>query len=166
MSFSPATVANLFLSKATSDSRAITPMQLIKLVYIAHGWHLGYFKTPLISEQVEAWRYGPVVPTLYQSLKKYGKSGVTSPLPTNTIFSREAAIEGDSADLLDSVWRSYARYSGIELSTMTHRAGTPWDKAWNQRGGSAIESMPIPEDDIRDHYEQKIANLKLQESVA
>lgn len=166
MPHSPATVANYFLKKATSDSRAITPMQLIKLVYIAHGWHLGYFNNPLINERVEAWTYGPVIRSLYGELKKYGKSGVTSPLPTPTLFSRHPKIEGETAELLDSVWRTYARFSGIELSTMTHRSGTPWDTAWNERGGKAIDCMEIPDADILAHYKEKIANIAKKKAAA
>jgi len=52
-------VANYLIGKAQSEGRSITPMQLIKLVYIAHGWTLGLYDQPLIGEQVEAWTYGP-----------------------------------------------------------------------------------------------------------
>ena len=42
-----------------------TPMHVIKLVYLAHGWMLGFTSRALINEAVEAWTYGPVVPSTY-----------------------------------------------------------------------------------------------------
>ena len=47
-------------------------MKVQKLVYFAHGWHLGITKKPLINEQVEAWPYGAVIPSLYDYLKQWG----------------------------------------------------------------------------------------------
>ena len=42
-----------------------TPMHVLKLVYLCHGWCLGFTGEALINEPVEAWTYGPVVPTVY-----------------------------------------------------------------------------------------------------
>ena len=64
------------LGRSKHPPQYYTPMQLLKLVYIAHGWTLGICATPLITEQVEAWKYGPVIPDLYQHVKKYGSSSI------------------------------------------------------------------------------------------
>ena len=66
------TVANEFISLAKKDGYYFTPMQLLKLVYIAHGWMFGFFNEPLIDDDIEAWKYGPVIPNLYQAIKNYG----------------------------------------------------------------------------------------------
>src|SRR5947209_648870 len=55
--------------KANGDT-AITPMQLIKLVYIAHGYMLGEHRQPLLKESVQAWRFGPVVASVYHAVKE------------------------------------------------------------------------------------------------
>ena len=65
-------VFNRFYNKAHSEGIPLTPMQAIKLVYFAHAWNLGFFQRPLIDEPVEAWKFGTVIPSLYQSLKIYG----------------------------------------------------------------------------------------------
>ena len=52
-------------------------MKLIKLVYIAHGWHLALENgKSLISEAVMAWKYGHVINSLYQKLKRYGSQDI------------------------------------------------------------------------------------------
>ncbi len=40
-------------------------MKLHKLLYYAAGWHLGFTGEPLFDEDIEAWQYGPVVPSIY-----------------------------------------------------------------------------------------------------
>ena len=62
-------VANEFIHLAKADGRSLTPLQLIKLTYIAHGWMLTLYGRPLIVDEVEAWKYGPVIPDLYQATR-------------------------------------------------------------------------------------------------
>jgi hypothetical protein len=38
MAETAAAIANYFIDKALEDDRELTPMKLIKLVYLAHGW--------------------------------------------------------------------------------------------------------------------------------
>jgi uncharacterized phage-associated protein len=153
MPYSPAVIANYFLNKASREGRALTPMQLIKLVYIAHGWYLGYFNKPLINEPVEAWKFGPVIRTLYHQVKKYGAGAVTDLLPTASMFGATDKIDADASDLLDRVWEAYARFSGVQLSKMTHQPGTPWDKAWKDGGVDA----PLQDSEIAAHYREKMS---------
>ncbi|NJC50290.1 UNVERIFIED_ORG: putative phage-associated protein [Xanthomonas campestris] len=157
MSYSPALIANYFLSKAKAESRAVTPMQLLKLVYIAHGYFLGYFKKPLLNEEVQAWKYGPVIYSLYNELKHYGNRAVAELVPTGPFpWNREKEVDPAVASLLDRVWQVYAKYSGVELSTLTHQPGTPWDIEWNHKGGRSRYFAEIDNSIIQDHYEKII----------
>jgi uncharacterized phage-associated protein len=42
------------------SGNTLTPLQLLKLAYIAHGWSFPIRKQGLIGERIEAWQYGPV----------------------------------------------------------------------------------------------------------
>ena len=156
MPFSPATVANYFLERASASGQPLTPMQVIKLTYIAHGWHLGYFNAPLIGERVEAWRYGPVIDSLYHSLKRYGNSAVQAFLPAPIDEDARLRVTGNTANLLDHVWQRYGRLSGPQLSTLTHQPNTPWSQVWNAAGPFA-RSEPISDELIQQHYQQMIS---------
>ncbi|TWG92220.1 putative phage-associated protein [Luteimonas sp. J16] len=156
--YSPSTVANYFLRRANAEGRALTPMQLLKLVYIAHGWHLGYFGQPLINETVQAWKYGPVIKSLYDNLRKYGGGPVTSLVATGPFaWQRDMDLSGDSQRLVDAVWENYSSFSGIQLSQMTHQVGTPWDIVWRVRGGSRQYFAEIDDGLIEAHYKGKIS---------
>ena len=76
MAYEAKAIANYFLEKAKAEGNSLTPMQVQKLVYFAHGWYLGLFGEPLIKESVQAWSYGPVIPSLYQEFKRFGNQGI------------------------------------------------------------------------------------------
>jgi uncharacterized phage-associated protein len=76
MTYSPLAIANYFIELAKKKDKFITPMKLQKLVYFAHGWCLALSDEPLIDEKIEAWKYGPVVTSLYHEFKRYGNDGI------------------------------------------------------------------------------------------
>ncbi len=107
-------------------------MKLLKLVYIAHGWHLGLTQTQLIDEDVEAWRYGPVIPSLYRSFKTYGNQ----PIPATEVASNVQLSNPERVyPFLERVWNAYKDCTAIELSSMTHAKGTPWYQVWEVQSG-------------------------------
>ena len=78
--FTPIQIANYFIKSSFRTGDELTPMKLIKLTYIAHGWHLGLYDSELIDEPVYAWKYGPVVQSIYQDFKWYGDNQIAETL--------------------------------------------------------------------------------------
>lgn len=150
-------VANYFIKKALDEGSQVTPMKLLKLVYIAHGWNLALSGEPLLNEGVEAWKFGPVVPSVYHEFKEYGNTAIKR--LANVYVSRNQVITPTigkaSKDLLDKVWEVYKKYDGLQLSTLTHQKDTPWDIIWNKNGGRTEKGILIPNDLIEEHYKQK-----------
>lgn len=153
-------VANYFIQRSFDTGIPLTPMKLIKLVYIAHGWHRGYFSQNLINDAVEAWRYGPVIPDLYRKVKWYGRNHIDAPIEGFGVVGdvRNPLPNQHTLDLLEHVWRSYSGYDGIGLSAMTHQPDTPWDTVWRRERGSEYRGAIIPNDLIEQHYRAKIQN--------
>lgn len=71
-------LANFLIDLAQAEGQTLDPMKLQKLVYYAHGWYAGYTGERLINEEVEAWPYGPVIPSLYDEFKRYGSGKIAS----------------------------------------------------------------------------------------
>jgi uncharacterized phage-associated protein len=147
VSYSAIKVANEFLRLASVDTptRGLTPLQLLKLVYIAHGWSFIYLKEPLLNEQAQAWQYGPVVPTLYHAIKQFGADTVAYPIRGDT---DPQVLSPDAVSLIAAVYRTYGHLSGVQLSNMTHQPDTPWSRAWTTAGKNAL----ISNNEIQDHY--------------
>ena len=69
-------VSDLFLCWASIDGDLITNLKLQKLLYYAQAWHLAHFGSPLFSDDIEAWQYGPVIKSIYQKYSKFGNQPI------------------------------------------------------------------------------------------
>lgn len=125
-----------------------TPMHVLKLAYLCHGWMLGVFGRGLIAESAEAWRYGPVVPTIYHVYKSFRGEPIAVPLA-----DRSADLDESQHELLGAVLRAYRGYSAWDLSAITHQPGTPWHEVSN---GGRGEGAIIPDAVIGRHYAERL----------
>ena len=149
MATSAPTVANRFLELAKDRGKTLTPLQLMKLVYIAHGWMLGLHSRPLITDNIEAWKFGPVIPRLYSCVKEFGSAPVQGPLKERW-FSHPNPLDDTEEDVIQQTFEVYGGLSGIRLSALTHQKGTPWAKTWSPNSWAT----QIPNDLISEHYTQ------------
>src|ERR1700761_8773170 len=120
------------LELGQQDNVPVEPMKLQKLVFLAHGWHLHFLHEPLISQQIEAWRYGPVIPELYREFKEFKASPITrvAPLGPGTL-----PLSATQNALIASVWHTYREKGGIYLSMLTHEQGSAWEIARREASG-------------------------------
>lgn len=139
-------IANAFLAKASEQGAKLTNMQVQKLVYFAHGYHLAIKDAPLVADEIKAWNFGPVIPPLYNDLKRFGNGFVTDPI---------AGFVGEIGDfdsaLVAKIFELYGRISGPRLSAATHVEGSPWDITYKRAKFSII-----PNDLIRDYFKSKL----------
>ncbi|NTG12686.1 SocA family protein [Agrobacterium rhizogenes] len=138
-------IANWFVSRAARDNRRLTIMQLLKLVYISHGWHLEMQHSPLIINKIEAWKFGPVIPDVYNAFRSQGVE-ISAPAPMPAV-----SLPPSDQHLLEQIYNTYGMLTAQKLSDLTHEPGGPWDTATKQFGYFA----PIPNELILPHYQQK-----------
>lgn len=114
-------IANKLLLKATEydGGELMSNMKLQKMLYYQQGYHLAAFGTPLFSEEVEAWMYGPVVPCVYEHFKKFGAGGIIPETQTPTLL-----VEEEEALFYD-VFNAYINFSALGLMEKTHNE-SPW----------------------------------------
>ncbi len=144
------TIANSLIERGVEAGSYLTPLEIIKLVYFCHGWMLGLYRRPLIEQNVQAWRYGPVVADVYHCLKKHGGDPVANPIQFSRSMPQEDFDEFES-DLVRQVYDVYGHLGGITLSRLTHAPGTPWHTVWRSEG----KNSTIPNALIQDHYAAK-----------
>ena len=135
-----ASVANFFIDKSNNEGQIITLMKLSKLVYIAHGWSLALLNRLLIKEPIEAWKFGPVIESLYHEFKRFGNTNINMFAIADTIKEEEIVA------LLNKVWDGYKKYTPYELSNWTHVKGSPWDQVYSpNRRNQEIDNDTIKE---------------------
>ena len=141
--YSATVIANAFIKLAKQEDVPLTNMKLQKLVYIAHGYCLALLDRPLIENDVHAFEWGPVIPTLYNKLKKYG-AGTVEYISTE---SKTPPEHGKALSIVKSVWESYKNFDALKLSAITHELDTPWNETWNTNKFGVI-----PTQSIKNHY--------------
>lgn len=136
---SPLEVARYFLSKVDpSSGEGLSNLKLQKLVYMAQGFALAALGDELFSDEIEAWSYGPVVPSLYHEFKSFK----SDPVPPADSFDPDS-IPAVVRELLDEVYQVYAQYSAWRLAEITHQHPT-----WLRREPGQV----IPKTEMRAHF--------------
>lgn len=158
MSRSPQAIANYFLDRADAEGVQITPLKLVKMVYIAYGWFLALTNERPFNEPIEAWQHGPVVPSIYHEFKKFGRQPISQRATDFDLDTLEGFVPRiDDSDkvanlILDKVWAAYRNFSAWALRNKTHEVGTPWSKVYRPDK----HGVPLRDNDIREHYRERI----------
>jgi len=152
--------ANSVLREAEKRGIALTHMKLQKLLYLAYGYYAGLTGEPLADEDFEAWQFGPVSPTVYQSFKDCGGHTIDPGRRMERfVLDDEGARfelpylpedDGKAARVVDYVFDTYGAKSAIYLSDLTHKEGSPWDQADSIR--PRRRNIKIDNDAIREYF--------------
>jgi uncharacterized phage-associated protein len=119
--------------KRPASHPKITPLSIEKLVYYAQGWHLAIRDELLFDEDIQAWRLGPVVPSLYKRFRFLRDKPISS---DSQITNPKGMLAPASMAVIDQVLSWYGQYSGPQLVEMTHKEN-PWIVTWGDRAADA-----------------------------
>lgn len=155
--FTPAHVANFFLDSGFREDRLVDPLKLQKLVYFGYGWVLAVLDEKLFDEPIEAWRHGPVVPSLYHEFKRYRWTPITEfalsvDWDTREVIEPRISRSPKSELVLSKAWDTYKRFSGADLRKMTHQPDTPWANSFDPER----PNERIPDHLIKSYFEDRI----------
>ena len=148
-------LANYFIERSQSEGEDITVLKLIKLVYIAHGYLLALMEKSYLNaryDRVEAWKFGPVIPTVYHTFKYKANNPITEKgyvciLENNEPKFVVPIVDPSANAVLDFVWKRYGKMSSSDLVSLLHEKGTPWSYCYKE--GQNVE---IPDLDTKLYY--------------
>jgi uncharacterized phage-associated protein len=150
MSYATIAVANSFIRRGLEGKIPnLDPMKLQKLIFFAHSWHLAIHDEPLIDDFFSKWPYGPVIPSLYHTIKSYGRNNITKYLKIMVDNHGTIAApivpdnDKDVNDLLDRISYVYGSHKSTDLSALTHLPGSAWDNT--PLDGAAITDETMKE---------------------
>ncbi|MDR0942324.1 MAG: DUF4065 domain-containing protein [Holosporales bacterium] len=127
----------------------VTNLKMQKLLYYAQALYLvDYNKKPLFEDEIQAWKWGPVVPSAYEAYSEYGNKVIF--LDKEKLEDKKQ-LDIESKEYLESFIPEFMEYLAHCLVNMSH-IDSPWREAWNQGWGyGAI----IPKDSMYDFYKEK-----------
>ena len=146
-------VVNYFRSK-----ESMTHKKLQKLVYYAYAWYIALNnedKTILNTKlfdgcHFEAWVHGPVCPLLYNEYSNnYGRVDKYKGRVNEN-------ITGEIKSFLDLIYKTFGKYTGDELETMTHKE-MPWQNARDNLKPYEPSKKQILEEDMFVFYNSLVS---------
>ena len=146
MKDSALSIANYFIDLAHSKNETIKPLRLMKLVYIAHGYMLAILDRSVLNQRfdkVEAWKYGPVIPSVYHSFKAYGNNPIAK---KTVVFTDEVndkdeisyniitplLQDEDAKNICNFVYNRYHSFSDWDLVDFLHKEQSPWGMVYKE----------------------------------
>lgn len=136
-----------------------THLKLEKLVYMCYADYLCRKKEKLFVDIIYAYKFGPVVKSVYEefkrsgqdiledrkSRKKYDKTAKMLPIRSRIIASKDGAIK---ISVVDDTLEKYGKLTAIELMKLTHKDSTPWEKS----GAGKCINKRITDDMIYEYH--------------
>lgn len=110
-------IASFFVKKGVS------PLQLQKLLYYAQVWFFVKTNRWLFSDEIKAWKYGPVVPDIWQRFKYMRRTDI---IPHDRLAHKD--YPGQFNDHLQQVWDAYGHLTGSQLVDLSH-GELPWQSS-------------------------------------
>ena len=115
---------------------SLSNLKLQKLLYYCQGGHYRWDQEQLIEDaQFQAWRYGPVIPTIYRKFSKYGQNDI----PTNT---GEYFLENNEKETIAAVWSQLKTMHAYTLVNSSHEE-TPWRNVYVEGQNNDIDNIEI-----------------------
>lgn len=136
MSFNALDIANKVIINTDIDKGdIISNLKLQKMMYYLQGFNLAFFEEKLFDDDIEAWQYGPVVPSVYYNFRDFSKGAILLSEDVEQIALKNEEQE----DMFRQVLDEYGKFSAIRLMEMTHEE-LPW-KSTDIRGTIDTELM-------------------------
>lgn len=154
----PMYIADYVIEYCNDNGIEINNLKLQKIMYYLQAKFLVDLNEPLFDENLQKWKYGPVVPSVYHEYKDNGASNITkdsiatifrNPIGNerpnafgmfvSEVYSKELILEEDRNNI-DSVIKSLGSFTGFELVDKTHNHKIWYkDKDMIEQGIQGIE---------------------------
>jgi uncharacterized phage-associated protein len=131
--YPPRAVARSLLDEAHRQGHEVTNLKLQKLLYLTHGLMLAKHGRPLVNERFQAWKYGPVLESLYHDLKIYGPGRIG---PTDGFVNLWKPLPPDAKEeenSIKAVLKQCGSMSSGALVSMSHAPDGPWNAVYKNQ---------------------------------
>ena len=157
------TIAEKIALYIIDSNRGITNLFLQKILYYIKAIGKLLVENPIITDECEAWRFGPVFPNIYEKYKNFGKQEIILDLPVD--YAKNLLTK-EEKQVTDFVLNTFGIYNIWFLKDLTHME-EPWLSARNGIDEEAASNNPIDDNLIDDYFEKinKKYNLKNAEGI-
>lgn len=149
-------VARYIINYSNEENYSISNLKLQKLLYFVQAYYLAFTSShePCFSDEIEAWDFGPVVPSAYHEFKSFGGGEIPSVTSYYTLENQnnfwsirevpfdDSCISSDDKKIINDIVDKFGAYSASDLVQLTHNQ-TPWKNAYHPRQNAIITKDAI-----------------------
>ena len=122
--------ATYIITKCTNDGLSISNLKLQKILYYIQKEYLKLQGTPAFPDDIEAWKFGPVIPNVYYSFCGFGA------MPITRTYSIPADFSSSDQEIIDPIVESKRCLPPWDLVSQTHSPGGAWDQTFKNGAGN------------------------------
>lgn len=126
----------------------VETLKLQKLLYYCNAWSLALRDRPMFTDQIQAWKHGPVVASLY---RLHRTESVIEEWP----HGEGQLVPKDDQELANQIIQLYGGRSGWALREMTHQE-SPWIDAWKASDNGRIKGFEISPEAMKSYYRDQL----------
>lgn len=119
-------ISKYVIDKCCNEGKAISNLQLQKILYYMQGMYLAVFNKPLFDDEIIAWKFGPAIPKVYYTYNKYIADDIYERCPD--IFGLLNFSYAEQ-QIIDKIIEQKRELSAWQLVELTHKE-EPWRKAY------------------------------------
>lgn len=114
-------VANYVIAYGMKIGHPVNNLQLQKILYYIQVHFLKKKGIPFFKDEIEAWQFGPVIPTVYYQYAAWG------PAPITMFKTQKIDLEQEEKKDLEQIVKEKAVLSLLEIVADTNQKGKAWD---------------------------------------
>lgn len=128
-------VARYIVQTSIENGNPVSNLKLQKMLYYA--W-VGFYKESghryLFKDSLYAWKYGPVVPEVYEEYKRYAGKPILRTVPPGD-------MDHETMMFLNRFINENKDATASQLVNLTHRDGYPWSSVYKE--GERYTKIPF-----------------------
>jgi uncharacterized phage-associated protein len=133
-----------YIFKRLNKLGPVEAIKLQKLLYYCNAWSLADRSVPLFYDEIQAWKHGPVVASIYPLHR--GEIDLTT-----WPHGSPEDLSTEDRELVDNIVDTYGGLSGWRLRNLTHQE-KPWIDAWDKARQGKVLRVPIDPETTGDFY--------------
>jgi uncharacterized phage-associated protein len=150
-------ICSYLVHKGIQENLPLSNISMQKILYFAQGIHLAEFGSPLFTNKIYAWEYGPVIKEVYHKFKKFGNNHITNESQIENLLGEDflnlkSDLSKSEQQFLSEIWNSFKEYAPFQLVALTHIPGSPWHSIYRLHDGNPPRDTVIPINIMNDYF--------------
>ena len=136
------TIAENILDYCHANDIPMNNLKLQKILYFLQVQFLHQFKKPCFSDPIEAWGFGPAVPSVFHAFSIFGSASIPKDFRKDRMYwtNQVGTVDDQHKPIINMVIENLRSYSVSELTRLSMNQ-QPWKLVYYS--GARAATIPI-----------------------